>query len=304
MIDFVKHKNVFFIISALVLVPGLISLAVKGLRLGIDFTGGTLIEFSSPKFDSNSKEKLAEEIRSQKIEVSSIQQSGNNSFIVRTKEINQQTNKKLQEDLNKKYEKVTEERFETVGPTIGKELTRNALLALVVVSSFIVVFIAWSFRSVPKPASSWRFGLTAIAALLHDALLVVGVFSILGWTLNVEIDSLFVTALLTVIGFSVHDTIVVYDRIRENLIKAKATTFSDTVNLSIWETLARSINTSATVIIVLSALLLFGGESVRWFVAALLIGIVSGTYSSIFNAAQLLALWQEKTEKKNVQRNK
>jgi preprotein translocase subunit SecF len=295
MINFVKHKNTFFIISAILLIPGLISLATKGIRLGIDFTGGTLLEVTSPKFDASKKDEVAEIIRSQNIEISSIQQSGQNGFIVRTKEINQDLNTKMLTELKKKYETVSEERFETVGPTIGQEITRNAVLALIVVSSFIVVYIAWSFRSVPKPASSWRFGLTAIAALIHDALFVIGVFSILGWTLNVEVDSLFVTALLTVIGFSVHDTIVVYDRIRENLIRAKAPTFSDTVNLSIWETLARSINTSATVVIVLSALLLFGGESIRWFVAALLIGIVSGTYSSIFNAAQLLALWQEKS---------
>jgi preprotein translocase subunit SecF len=302
MINFVKHKNVFFIISLLLILPGLISLVTKGLRLGIDFTGGTLLEVQGKKLTADKKDEVREVIAKQNVEVSSIQQTGDNSFIIRTKNINQATNNKILEELNKKYEKVDEKRFETVGPTIGAELGRNAILALILVSSAIVVYIAWSFRKVPKPASSWRFGVTAVAALLHDALFVLGVFSILGWAFHVEIDSLFVTALLTVIGFSVHDTIVVYDRIRENLLKGRGSDFSDTVNRSIWETLARSLNTSFTVIIVLLALLLFGGESIRWFVFALLIGILSGTYSSIFNAAQLLALWHEKSNSSTIQK--
>lgn len=294
--DFVKHKNIFFIISALLLLPGVISLAVNGLKLGIDFTGGTLLEVSSPKFDASKKNEIEKVIEDQKVDVSSIQQSGDKSYIIRAKTIDQATNNKLIQALKSRYEKVDELRFESVGPTVGAELTRNAILALIVASAFIVVYIAWSFRSVPKPASSWRFGVTAVAALLHDALLVLGIFSIFGWLWHVEIDSLFVTALLTIIGFSVHDTIVVYDRIRENLVKTKAGTLAETVNLSIWETLARSINTSTTVILVLLALVLFGGETIRWFVIALLIGIVSGTYSSIFNAAQLLVLWHEKSK--------
>jgi preprotein translocase subunit SecF len=295
--NFVKHKNIFFIISSLLIIPGLISLLTKGLKPSIDFTGGTLLEVQSPKFNAKDKDTVQNIIKNQGVEISTIQQSGPHAFTIRTKTIDQNKNNRVQEALNKEYPPVSESRFETVGPTVGAELTRNAILAVVVASLFIVVYIAWSFRAVPKPASSWKFGVTAVAALLHDALFVLGMFSIFGWLFGVEIDSLFVTALLTVIGFSVHDTIVVYDRIRENLIKSKAKTFDDTVNLSIWETMARSINTSATVVITLLALLLFGGESIRWFVVALLIGIISGTYSSIFNAAQLLALWQEKSTK-------
>jgi preprotein translocase subunit SecF len=295
--NFVKHKNIFFIISALLIIPGLISLALKGLHLSIDFTGGTLLEVQSPNFKAAEKNKITEIIKKQNVEVSTVQQSGDKAFTVRTKTIDQNTNNRIQNALKQEYKEVTESRFETVGPTVGAELTRNAILALIVASAVIVLYIAWSFRKVPRPASSWKFGVTAVAALLHDALFVIGMFSIFGWLFNVEIDSLFVTALLTVIGFSVHDTIVVYDRIRENLIKSKAKTFNDVVNLSIWETMARSINTSLTVVITLLALLLFGGESIRWFVVALLIGIVSGTYSSIFNAAQLLALWQERSLK-------
>lgn len=183
--------------------------------------------------------------------------------------------------------------MENVGPVIGKELAEKALWALGLSLVVIVLYIAWAFRQVPRPASSWRFGVCAVVALVHDVLVVVGIFSLLGHFYQVEIDTLFVTALLTIIGFSVHDTIVVFDRIRENLKKMTGIPFAGVVNASILQTLTRSINTSVTVVFVLLALLLLGGTTLKWFVAALLIGIVSGTYSSIFNASPLLVIWQE-----------
>lgn len=164
---------------------------------------------------------------------------------------------------------------------------------MIVASLLIVVYITWSFRSVPKPTSSFRFGVSAIIALIHDVLVLLGLFSIFGHFFGVEIDSLFVTAVLTVIGFSVHDTIVVFDRIRENLKRVGGENFGEVVNDSILQTLDRSLNTSLTVVLVLSALLIFGGETIRWFVLALLIGVISGTYSSIFNASPLLVVWQD-----------
>ena len=170
--------------------------------------------------------------------------------------------------------------------------------AVVVASILIVLFIAYSFRSVPKPASSLKFGICAIIALLHDVLVLLGVFSILGHFFHVEVDSLFLTAILTVIGFSVHDTIVVFDRIRENLRRLGGEHFENVVNASILQTLSRSVNTSMTVILVLFTLLLFGGESIRWFIVALLVGVISGTYSSIFNASPLLVLWHEFAKKR------
>jgi len=185
---------------------------------------------------------------------------------------------------------------------MGQETTLNALKAVVIASILIILYITWSFRQVPKPTSSFRFGVCAIIALIHDVLVVIGVFAILGHFLNVEIDSLFVTAILTVIGFSVHDTIVVFDRIRENLRKMGGSDFPKTVNESIIQTIGRSLNTSLTVVLILIALLLFGGESIRWFVVALLIGVVSGTYSSIFNASPLLVLWQEIIDKKKIKK--
>jgi preprotein translocase subunit SecF len=154
--------------------------------------------------------------------------------------------------------------------------------------------MAWSFRQIPKPYASWKFGMSAVVALLHDVLVVLGLFSIFGVLWHVEVDSLFVTAVLTVIGFSVHDTIVVFDRIRENLPKMPQSSFEEVVDFSISETLVRSINTSLTAVLTLLCLLLFGGTNIRWFVVALLVGIVSGTYSSIFNAAPILAIWESK----------
>jgi len=173
-------------------------------------------------------------------------------------------------------------------------LTQKAIFAVILASLFIILYISWTFRQIPKKYTSWKFGISAVIALLHDAFVVLGLFSLFGHFYHVEIDSLFVTAVLTVIGFSVHDTIVVFDRIRENLVKLPQSTFEQVVDFSLTETLARSLNTSLTVTLTLTALLLFGGESIRWFVAALLIGVVSGTFSSIFNAAPLLVLWESR----------
>lgn len=292
--DIVGKKNWYFFISVLVLIPGLISLALFGLKLSIDFTGGSRIEVQSAKLKAErSKDEISNISKEQGVDVHSVQKSGKDSHIVRTKPIDEKMYKKILEKLQKKYGDVQEISFETVGPTIGKETTVNAFKAIALASILIVLYIAWSFRKVPKPASSLRFGICAIIALLHDVLVVVGIFSLLGHFFGVEVDSLFVTALLTVVGFSVHDTIVVFDRIRENLRRTLAKPFAEVVNDSIEQTLVRSLRTSLTVLLVLFTLLLFGGESIRWFIVALLVGITSGTYSSIFNAAPLLVVWEE-----------
>lgn len=290
-LNIVKNRKLYFLISGIVIIPGLISLLLFGLKLSIDFTGGSKIEYQTSKSISGSQIKTV--IESQKIKFEGLQKVSDNSFIVRTESINQAKKNKITQVFIKTDPKIREKSFTTVGPTIGEETELNALKAVVIASIAIMLYIAFAFRKVSKPVASWKYGVCAIAALLHDILLVVGVFSILGWVFGVEIDSLFITALLTVMGFSVHDTIVVFDRIRENLGKSYNSQFEDVVNNSLLETLNRSLNTSFTVIIVLFALLLFGGESIRWFALALLIGIVSGTYSSIFNASQLLVVWYE-----------
>lgn len=220
-----------------------------------------------------------------------IQKAGSDSLIVRSKEMPEDQHRKVKAVLEKEL-KLTETRFETVGPTVSADITKKAFYLIAIASVLIVVFLAYSFRKVPKPVSSWQFGVTAIIALLHDVLVMVGIFSILGHFLNVEIDSMFVVAALTVIGFSVHDTIVVFDRIRENLIKRGSSDFEELANDSVLETFSRSINTSFLTFLVLLTLYLLGGETTKVFVLALLIGIATGTYSSIFNASPMLVVWQ------------
>lgn len=299
MIDIIGKKWWYLIFSTVIIIPGLISLILWGIRPAIDFTGGTLLEFQFLKKESiivNSD--LRQALEKEELEIGSIQQSGENTFLVRLKSLDKEKSQKLFSGLSETYGEVKQIRSETVGPLIGQETAQNALKAIIVASIAIIIYVALAFRHIPKPYSSWRFGICAVFALIHDILVVVGIFSLLGHFYRIEVDSLFITALLTVMGFSVHDSIVVFDRIRENLIHLTGKEFSRIVNESIVQTLARSLSTSMTVIITLVALLLFGGESTRWFIAALLIGIISGTYSSIFNAAPLLVIWEEWSLKK------
>ena len=217
------------------------------------------------------------------------------TFMSRSHLIDNEKYKDLVKTLDEKIGKTKELKLETVGPTVSRDLIKKAVLAVIFALIGIVLYIAWAFRSVPKPLSSWKFGVSAILALVHDVLLVVGIFSILGHFFKVEVDNLFITAVLTVIGFSTHDTIVVFDRIRENL-RTSSGNLTDIANKSIAETMNRSLNTSATVFLTLLALLIFGGQSIFWFVLALLVGIVTGTYSSIFNASVIMVLWHRKAK--------
>ncbi|OGH11648.1 MAG: protein-export membrane protein SecF [Candidatus Levybacteria bacterium RIFCSPLOWO2_01_FULL_36_13] len=291
--NLIGKKYLFFVISAILIIPGIVSLFLYGLNLSIEFTGGSRLTFAFSKNATNDQIiKIRNVFEESKIKVSTIEKSEKNVF-VRTQPLDQKEDLQLQSKLKSEFSDFKQLEFETIGPTIGNEITLNAIKAIIIASFLIVLYITYSFRQVPKPASSIRFGIAAIIALIHDVLLLLGVFSIFGHFLGVEIDSLFVTAVLTVIGFSVHDTIVVFDRIRENLKRQGGEHFANTVNDSILQTLDRSVNTSLTVVLVLSSLLIFGGETIRWFVVALLIGIISGTYSSIFNAAPLLVVWQE-----------
>lgn len=289
--NLIKYRSWFFVFSLIIIIPGIVALGIWGLKLGIDFAGGTLWEV---KFEKQiNAQDVKNTLISQGADISSIASTAQNSILIRMKVTDESKINDLKNKLEADFGQMEDVRLETVGPLISKELTRKAALAVLISILAIVAYVTWAFRQVPKPTSSIAFGICTIIALVHDVIVVVGVFAILGHFFGIEVDSLFITALLTVIGFSVHDTIVVFDRIRENLKKHEDFPFEEVVNHSVVQTFTRSLNTSLTVVFVLLALLLFGGVSIRNFVLALLIGIVSGTYSSIFNASPLLVVWNK-----------
>lgn len=286
--NLIGRRRIWYAISLFVIVPGTISLVLFGLRLGIDFKGGSVIEVRG-SVQPDRVRAVATQIGLKDTTVIPAGGSTQIRFRDPSPDARHEANhQKFKSALASQG--LTEDQFDSVGPSVSGDITRNAIVSLLVVSLAIVLYIAFAFRNTPPPVSPTSFGIVAIAALLHDAFFVLGTFSLLGHFFGIEIDALFVTAILTVIGFSVHDTIVVFDRVRENLRRQKGT-FEEIVNLSVVETLARSLNTSITVLLTLLALLIFGGASIRLFILALLIGIASGTYSSIFNASPLLVTW-------------
>ncbi|MCL6638905.1 MAG: protein translocase subunit SecF [Firmicutes bacterium] len=269
---FIKLRKIWYTISVLIIIPGIISLFAQGLNLGIDFTGGSLLDlkFNQPVAVEQVRGVLAE----YGLEGASIQASGDTNFLIRTRELTEDENAKVVKSLDEKLGGATVLRSERVGPVIGKELIYKALMALGVASVLMVIYITFRFE--------FKQGLAAIIALLHDTLVVLGVFSIF----RLEVDSAFVAAVLTIIGYSINDTIVIFDRIRENTLnKQRGETLEDLINKSLWQTMARSINTVLTVIFVLVALLVLGGSTIHNLVLALLIGVSSGAYSSICNAS-------------------
>lgn len=286
--NIIGRRKIWYLISLVLIVPGIVALILWGIPTGLDFKGGTLldIQFNNPP----TKDQVQQAIDNAGIKNANTQTSGND-FIIRMSVIDQTALQKLTDELAKVGE-YKQNRLETVGPTVSSDLKRKAVMAVILASVAIIIYIAIAFRKVPRPASSWRFGVCAVIALIHDLAFVIGVFAILGHFLGFEIDALFITALLTIMGFSVHDTIVVFDRIRENLRKSPSLDFETNVNNSILQTLNRSLNTSFTVLIVLLALYLLGGLTLHHFTLALLVGIAIGTYSSIFNASPLLVSWQ------------
>ncbi len=287
----IQKRNFFFILSGLLLVPGLISLFIWGLPLGIDFTGGTLlrVEFAATRPDSQSVENT---VKDMDLGTTVIQPLGQNEMTIRMKNIDNATKDEILSKLTEQFGNVQEKSFESIGPTLGKELQHRAVIAIILVLIFIVLYISFAFRKVSAgPVPSWVYGACAVVALVHDVFIVIGVFSLLGRFFHVQVDSLFVSALLTVLGFSVHDTIVVFDRIREQLLTSHGEPFEEIVNRSVNQTLVRSLSTSFTTLLVLLALLAFGGDTTRHFILALIIGITAGTYSSIFVASPLLVVW-------------
>lgn len=292
--DIVGKRRIFLMISAIATGVGLISIVLFGFKLSIEFTGGSKLDVAATDSKAIDVNKIKEIFANQKIKVVTITKNTDKDITIRTDTITDaQKNKVLAKALDSKIN-IKEKSFDTLGPVIGGETRNNALKAVGLAIIAITLYIAFAFRQVSKPVSSWKFGISAIIALVHDVLIVVGTFSLLGLFFGIEVDVLFITAVLTIMGFSVHDTIVVFDRIRENLIKnVRNLSFEEVVNQSFNETLARSLNTSLTVVLVLFALLLFGGASVKWFIVAFLVGIITGTYSSIFIASAVLVEWYD-----------
>ncbi len=287
---FVERKWWYFLFSGLIIVPGTIFLLLGGLRPGIEFRGGTLIDvqFTTAPASADIHDVFAQLGHEEAV----VQRAEGERAQIRTAQLTIDQQIAADNALKAKYgANFLLSTPQSVSPSFSVELVRNAIWSIALASFFIVLLIAFAFRNFGWAA--FRYGIAAILAVLHDALLVLGVFAILGYFFNVEVDSLFVTAVLTVIGFSVHDTIVVFDRIRENLKLNPGDPLNSVINFSIMQTMVRSIITSVTVVFTLLALYTFGGYSIRNFAFALLIGVISGAYSSIFNAAQIVSLWQE-----------
>jgi preprotein translocase subunit SecF len=292
MIDIVKRRYLYFGISLLVIIPGMIALWIWGLPLAIDFKGGSMLDI---RFDTGTVPQPAAVTAlyaKNGFSDSIVQTSGQNGMIIRSADMSDAQRNELVSQMEASFgTTITVNRFESVGPSVGQEVAKRAAGAVGLAALGILLYITLAFRGV---SNAYRYGVAAIIAMLHDVLVVLGVEAILAHFLHWEVDSLFLTALLTVIGFSVHDTIVVFDRIRENLNIYRKLPYETVVNHSIVQTLVRSINTQLTVMLTLFALALFGGITIRHFVIILLVGVFSGTYSSIFNASPILVVWENK----------
>jgi len=290
MIDWMKYNWLYGLISALFILPGLISLLVFGVKPSIDFIGGAMTELQLQPGVSLNAEQL-NEILDETYAIQTVQSSGSNRAIIRSNELTNDQKNALVAQISENYGSAEVLRFETIGPTLSKELLKKTLAALAIVMLIITLYVAKQFDSI-------RFGVGAILAMVHDIVIVLGFFSLFGYFLGVEVDVLFVTALLTTLSFSVHDTIVVYDRVRELQKTHSRASLRSIYNTAISETMARSVNNSVTIILMLLALSLLGGDTIRWFAIALLIGAVAGTYSSPFTSVPILWVWHLIEEKR------
>lgn len=295
----IKLNKIWFTFSAILIILSIASIGIWKLNLGIDFTGGSLLEVEFID-ERPGSEQVTEYIGQSGVETNvRIQQAGDKGFLIRMKTLSEQEHQQIITSIKDKHE-IDEKRFESVGPVIGQELREKALWAIAIVLIAIVIYIAWAFRTVSRPVASWKYGIIALIALFHDIIITVGIFAVLGNYLGIEIGLPFVAALLTILGYSVNDTIVVFDRVRENLKKhSSAQDFSQTIDMSIKQTVTRSLNTSLTTLFVLFAIYIFGGTSIRDFILTLIIGIALGTYSSIFIASPLLVVAEKLRLKKS-----
>lgn len=288
-INFTKYSKAYYAISGILIIASIVSLAVYGLKFGIEFAGGSNMQV---QFEGQrpTNESIKDSLKSFNLGDITIQPTGNNDAILKFKGVDETTHQQILAKLIESF-KASEKSFQYIGPSVGQELRNKTEIAIALALLAITIYIALAFRKVSRPVSSWKYGIASLVALFHDILIPLGLFSILGHLYNVEVTIPIVAALLTILGFSVHDTIVIFDRIRENILRQGMAQFEDTVNASLTQTIGRSISTVATVLFVLIAMYFFGGETLKYFSLALIIGIVSGAYSSIFIASPILVTW-------------
>ena len=295
MIDFVGKKHWFFLISGILIVIGIVSLVISQiqfgtpLQLGTDFIGGTSMTLHfSPQVD---QEQLRQEFTNLGYPEAMIQGSGDD-FLIRIREISFQERQDLIEGVETSLgSEVIVRDYDTVSPHIATETARNALIAVIVAAVAMMLYIVWAFRRMPSP---FHWGTCAVIALIHDVLIIVGIFSLLGLLAGVAVDAMFITGLLAVVGYSINNTVVIFDRIRENVSRQIKPDFAATINDSLIETLGRCLNTAMTTLFVLLALFLFGGATIQYFVLVLLLGVIIGTYSSVCISSQLLVVWEKR----------
>ncbi|MDP2856140.1 MAG: protein translocase subunit SecF [bacterium] len=300
-IPFVKNRKITYTFSAVLIAAALTSIVLFGFKPGMDFIGGSLLELKIVNVQVSS-EQIQDVLKGFDINNAVITEIGSDGLLVRMKEVGEEQHQQLIQKLKEQFPGIEEERFESMGPAIGKELKNKSITGIIFVIFGIGLYLTYAFRKVSRPMASWKYGVVTVIALFHDVAIPAGVFSVLGHFLGIEIDANFIVALLVVLGFSVHDTIVVMDRIREKLRLQPGLDFSSTINQSINETMARSINTSLTLILVLLALFIFGPVSLKNFVLVLLIGTFFGTYSSIFLASPLLYDWYLLNKRRQVKK--
>lgn len=296
-IHIVKYRKLWYAISGAIVLVCVVSIAMFGLKLGIDFTGGSLLEvsFEKPVVTTELRDHVSKLGHNDVV----VQSTSTNGALIRLESLNEEQHQALLSDLKKTYgDKTVEEKFDSIGPVIGNELRKSAAFGIILILVLIGSYVAFAFRKVTSPVASWKYGVLTIITAFHDVVVPLGVFAILGKLFNWEIDTAFVAAVLTVLGYSITDTIVVFDRTRENLLKHVSPSFETTVDLSIRQTIRRSISTSMTTTLCLIAIFVFGGDTTRPFALALIVGIIAGTYSSIFLASPALVTWEGFSQKK------
>ncbi len=287
--NFLKYRKIYFIFSGVIIIASLASLFIFGLKPGIDFTGGSILEIEY-KVERPSNQEIKESLVEIDLAEIYLQPADQKGVIIRMENISEETHQEIIRKLSQNRE-LAELRFESIGPVIGKELKEKTKIVVILSLLAVVLYIAFAFRKLTLPAKSWQYGIASLVALFHDVLIPLGIFSVLGKFYGIQIQIPVIVALLTVLGYSINNTVVVFDRIRENLLKKVGVDFEETINRSLNQTLTRSLNASLTTLFVLTAIFFLGGETLKYFALALILGIIAGTYSSLFLVSPVLVSW-------------